>query len=123
MSRLDERMLYGSTIDWRILSSYVGGGCRKIENNNETLKGFKTYTVLHAKQQHANFKAALVNIFMLTTYHMFMFNTCGDEPTENDNPTVKLSMALESFLVSFSLMFWGSDLQLHYFILASLLLS
>ena len=33
MSTAGERMLYGSSIDWRMLSSYVGGGCRTCGNN------------------------------------------------------------------------------------------
>ncbi len=67
------------------------------------------------------FKAALINIFMLTLNQMAVCKVkwvaCDDEHTEwSLKAAVFLSLSLSDVLVSFSQMFWLNNLQRYCFV-------
>ncbi len=81
------------------------------------IMGFKLHTIAYTCLCSI-FKAALINIFVLTIDQMTLCNVKGvpgsDEPTENYHPTLQFPSALRSILASFSSLFWFSGPQLCY---------
>ena len=71
MSKLDERMLYGSSIDWRMLSSYVGGGCRKCGRTKQMF--LKQLIVFWSVDESIKEIIFEINILFLTKVYVHIF--------------------------------------------------